>query len=285
VAEVHFHEVGATDAIVDIVGAVLGLEYLSVTRLVGSRLPLGTGFVNCRHGRIPVPAPATLALLKEVPVVGTDIEAELVTPTGAAIITGLAQGFGPQPAMQIHQCGYGAGRRKLEPGPNLLRIVLGSEKKADEAGLSDGMAQERVWILETAIDDMSAELIGFCVERLFEDGALDVALIPIYMKKNRPATLVQVICRENRKEALLNRLLADTTTTGVRHYQTHRRVLAREEKTVSTSFGKIAVKQIRLPGGRVRLAPEYEVCRAIALEKKMPLHEIYDKLMREIGDT
>ena len=284
VAEVHFHEVGATDAIVDIVGAVLGLEHLGVTETMASRLSVGTGFVDCRHGRLPVPAPATLALLGEVPVVGTGIEAELVTPTGAAIITGMAREFGPQPAMRIHRVGYGAGRRELEPGPNLLRIVLGSGK-ADEAVLPDGMAQDRVWVLETAIDDMSAELIGFCVERLFEDGALDVALIPMYMKKHRPATLIQVICREERKEALLHRLLTDTTTLGIRHHQTDRRVLAREEKTVSTSFGKIAVKQIRLPGGRFRLAPEYEVCRKIALEKKLPLREIYDKLIQEIGDA
>jgi hypothetical protein len=166
----------------------------------------------------------------------------------------------------------------------LLRIVLGSGK-ADEAVLPDGMAQDRVWVLETAIDDMSAELIGFCVERLFEDGALDVALIPMYMKKHRPATLIQVICREDRKEALLHRLLTDTTTLGIRHHQTDRRVLAREEKTVSTSFGRIAVKQIRLPGGRFRLAPEYEVCRKIALQKKLPLREIYDKLIQEIGDA
>ena len=284
VDEVHFHEVGATDAIVDIVGAVLGLDDLGVTEVIASRLPLGTGFVNCRHGRIPVPAPATLTLLKNVPVRGTDIEAELVTPTGAAIITGMAQKFGAQPAMQIDRFGYGAGQRVLKPGPNLLRIILGY-RNVGPADLPEGFEEDQVWILETAIDDMSPELIGFCVERLFVDGALDVAMLPIYMKKNRPGTLLQIICRQEHKEALLHRIFAETTTLGVRHYQSDRRILAREETTIATSFGKIAVKRIRIPGGGYRFAPEYEVCRKIALEQKLPLQTIYDKIASEVSDT
>ena len=287
VEAVHFHEVGATDAIVDIVGAVLGLDYLEVAEIIASRLPLGTGFVDCRHGRIPVPAPASLALLKDVPVFGTDIEAELVTPTGAAIITSMAEGFGAQPAMRMLQCGYGAGQRELKPGPNLLRVILG-HRNAETDDLADGLEQDQVSVLETAIDDMSPEMTGYCVEQLFEDGALDVALYPIFMKKNRPATLLQVICRPVLKEKLIHRLLTETTTLGVRHHQTDRCILARKETTVNTSFGEIAVKRVRLPDGGFRIAPEYEACRRIALENQLPLQTVYATIAREVmedGDT
>ena len=284
VDSVHFHEVGATDAIVDIVGAVLGLDYLKVTEIVASRLPLGTGFVECRHGRIPVPAPATLALLKDTPVIGTDIEAELVTPTGASIITAMASGFGVQPAMKIQQIGYGAGQRELKPGPNLLRVILGHRNAALDDPAA-GLEQDQVSVLETAIDDMSPEMIGYCQEQLFEDGALDVVLYPIYMKKNRPATLMQVISRPEQKEKLLYRLLTDTTTLGVRHYQTERCILARDEMTVNTSYGDVQVKRIQLPDGGFRMAPEYEVCRRIALEQKQPLQKIYAEIAREVSDT
>ena len=280
VEAVHFHEVGAVDAIVDIVGAVLGLDYLGVTEVHASRLPLGTGFVDCRHGRIPVPAPATVALLKNVPVVGTDIQAELVTPTGAAILTELARSFGAYPPMRIDRSGYGAGLRELNPGPNLLRIVLGGHDKAGR-DTPEGYQQDRVWVLETAIDDMTPEVLSYCVERLMGDGALDVLQFPVYMKKNRSGTVLQVICRPEQKEALLQRLLAESSTLGVRHYRTDRRKLARESATISTSFGEIAVKRILLPQGGVRFAPEFEVCRRIALEYDLPLQQVYDRIAAE----
>lgn len=189
--------------------------------------------------------------------------------------------------MQTDKCGYGAGQRELKPGPNLLRIILG-HRNPEPADLPEGFEADQVWILETAIDDMSPELIGFCVERLFEDGALDVALLPIYMKKNRPATQVQVICRQAHKEALLHRIFTETSTLGVRLFQSDRRLLVREEATIATTFGKIAVKRIQLPGGGYRIVPEYEVCRKIALEKNLPLQTIYDKIASEVsnnGDT
>jgi len=279
---VHFHEVGATDAIVDIVGTVIGLDYLQVADVSASRLPLGTGFVNCRHGRIPVPAPATLALLKDVPVVGTDIAAELVTPTGAAILRGLSQEFGAQPCMQISRCGYGAGQRRLDPGPNLLRIVLGRRHDNADAPIS-GYQQDQVWVLETSIDDMNPELLGYCVERLLADGALDVVLFPVHMKKNRPGTMLQVICRQAQTESLLERILTETTTLGVRHYRADRRILAREVIQAATSYGTIAVKRVHLPHGGVRVVPEFEVCREIAKEKNLPLQVVYDNIVREVS--
>ena len=281
--QVHFHEVGSIDAIVDVVGTALGIDYLGIEKIVASPVPLGRGFVTCSHGQLPVPAPATLAILAGVPVYGSDIPHELVTPTGAAILTGLAQRFGPMPDMVITRIGYGAGQREIEDKPNLLRIILaaGSETSTD----SDGALQEdRISIVETCIDDMNPELFGHLMDRLFADGALDVYWIPVYMKKNRPGTMLQVLCKEDGKTTVIERILSETTTLGVRYYSARRRLLWRDQLDVETKFGTIPVKRIKDPQGHIRHVPEYEVCRKIALENNLPLRLVYDTVAREAAE-
>ena len=270
---VHFHELGGVDAIVDIVGTALGAEWLGIDKVFASEIPVGKGFVDCQHGRLPVPAPATLALLDGVPVYGTGVSHELVTPTGAAIITCLAEHFGPMPKMLIRKIGYGAGSRDLKEMPNLFRVVLGELDSAFEA--------DSVMVLETNIDDMNPEIFGYVMERLFEDGALDVTWIPIFMKKDRPATMVKVICKETDRETLVRRILSETTATGVRHYWAERTKLPRKVKEVTTSYGKVHVKEVSGPSGRVSIVPEYEDCRKIALEKNVPLKVVYDTILKE----
>ncbi|MBW2435486.1 MAG: nickel pincer cofactor biosynthesis protein LarC [Deltaproteobacteria bacterium] len=279
IEEVHFHEVGGVDAIVDIVGSALCLEKLGITEVMASPLPVGSGFVDCQHGRLPVPAPATIEILKDVPLYGTDVVAELVTPTGAAIIACLAESFGPLPPVHIKKIGYGAGQRELTDRPNLLRILLGTA-----ADTTDNLQTEHISILETCIDDMNPEFFGFLMERLYADGALDVYWIPVHMKKNRPGTLVQVLCREDRKDALIQRLLSETTSLGVRYYQAARRMLAREQVTVHTSFGEVRMKRVTDPGGGRRLVPEYDVCREIALRRNIPLRSVYETIAKEAAE-
>ena len=277
--EVHFHEVGGVDALVDIVGTALCLEKLEINQVISSWIPLGSGFVDCQHGKLPVPAPATIEILKDVTVYGADVACELVTPTGAAIITSLAQSFGPLPPMHIQKTGYGAGQRELADRPNLLRIITGTP-----ASVIDGLQTDQIIILETAIDDMIPELFGFVMERLYEDGALDVCWIPVHMKKNRPGTLVQVLCTEDGKDRLIRRLLSETTSLGVRYYRAERRLLARESMIVQTSFGEIQVKRIKDLGGQERLVPEYEVCKEIALKRNLPLRVVYETIAREAAE-
>jgi len=280
VEQVHFHEVGGIDAIVDVVGTALGLDYLGIKKVLASPISLGRGFVTCSHGKLPVPVPATLALLEGVPVTGTDIPHELVTPTGAAIITSLAQRFESMPEMVIAKIAYGAGQRDIEARPNLLRLILAADPEAS-ADLGGGRQEGRISIVETCIDDMNPELFGFLMERLFADGALDVYWIPVYMKKNRPGTMLQVICKEDSQTAVIDRILSETTTLGVRYYSAHRRLLWRDELEVETSFGTVAVKRVKDPRGHIRHVPEYEVCRKIALEKNIPLRLVYDTVARE----
>jgi uncharacterized protein (TIGR00299 family) protein len=280
VDQVHFHEIGGLDAIVDVVGTALGLDYIGIKEIVASPLPFGRGFVTCSHGKLPVPAPATLGILEGVPVYGTEIGHELVTPTGAALIASLAQSFEPLPAMVIKRVGYGAGRRDFDDRPNLLRIILSEDHQLAEE--QDGKRiEDQVAIIETCIDDMNPELFGYVMDRLFEDGALDVYLIPVQMKKNRPGTMIQVLCREDCRDRLIDRVLAETTTTGVRYYRSQRRLLAREQLEINTTFGALAVKRIRDSHGNTRLVPEYEVCRKIALEQNIPLRLVYETVARE----
>lgn len=271
-AEVHFHEVGGVDALVDILGTALGIEFLGIKKVMASKIPLGTGFVSSDHGRLPVPAPATLAILTDVPVYGSGIDTELVTPTGAAIVTALAESFGPMPVMKVRKIGYGAGRRDLNPIPNLLRIVNG-DVPAPSA--------ETVVMVETCIDDMNPEIFGFIMDRLFEDGALDVYWVPIFMKKNRPGTMIQVLCRADAKEAVARRILMETTTAGIRYYDVHRQTLERKQIQLKTPFGEIPVKQIKNPDGTYRIVPEYEICRQIATEKDIPIREVYENIIKE----
>jgi uncharacterized protein (TIGR00299 family) protein len=270
---VHFHEVGGVDAIVDVVGAALGLEWLGIDKVFASDIPVGKGFVDCQHGTLPVPAPATIALLDGVPVYGAGVSHELVTPTGAAIISRLAEHFGPMPKILIRKIGYGVGTRDLKEMPNLLRVVLGELDSAFEA--------DSVMVVETNIDDMNPEIFGFVMERLFEDGALDVIWIPVYMKKSRPGTMVQVVCKEADRETLVQRILSETTATGVRYYRAERTKLPRKVKEATTSYGKVRVKEVSGPAGRVHIVPEYEDCKKIALEKNVPLKVVYEKILKE----
>jgi uncharacterized protein (TIGR00299 family) protein len=281
--DVHFHELGGIDAIVDIVGTALCLEKLGISKIKASKLPLGSGFVDCQHGKLPIPAPATIEILKDVPVYGTEATGELVTPTGAAIIVCLADSFGPLPEMSLKKTGYGAGQRELQDRPNLLRIITGTPI-SPKIDLESGLESDEIIILETCIDDMNPELFGFLMERIFEDGALDVYWIPVYMKKNRPGTMVQVLCKEDHKDILIRRLLAETTSLGIRYYQAHRRLLARDQLTVATSFGEIRVKRIKDPDGSTRLIPEYEAFKEIAVQKKIALRVVYDTIAREAAE-
>ncbi len=280
--QVHFHEVGGIDALIDIVGAALCFDYLGIEKVLASPIPLGSGFVTCRHGTLPVPAPATLDILKGVPVYGTNIAHELVTPTGAAIIVTLADAFEEMPDLIIEKTGYGAGKRNLETIPNLLRIVIGTEPVLS-GKTSGGHQEDRIVMVETCIDDMNPEVFGFLMERLFERGALDVYWIPIFMKKNRPATMVKVLCPENLQEQVMDCILSETTSTGVRFYPAHRRMLPREPIIIKTAFGEIAAKQFIELDGSARIVPEYEICRKIALDKNLPLRTVYDTILKSLG--
>ena len=282
--EVHFHELGGIDAIVDIVGTALCLEKLGINKITASKLPLGSGFVDCQHGKLPIPAPATIEILKDVPVYGTEASNELVTPTGAAIIVCLADSFGPLPEMSVKKTGYGAGQRELQDRPNLLRIITGTPV-GPEKDLKDNLQTDQIIILETCIDDMNPELFGYLMECIFEDGALDVYWIPVHMKKNRPGTMVQVLCKEDRKDNLIRRLLTETTSLGIRYYPAQRQLLARDELTITTSLGEIQVKRIKDPEGSTRLIPEYEACKMIALQKKIPLRVVYDTIVKEAAES
>ncbi len=278
--DVHFHEVGGIDAIVDIVGTVLCLDYLGIEKVIASEIPLGKGFVSCRHGTLPLPSPATLSILKGIPVYGLEIEHELVTPTGAAIITAVAESFQKMPKMKVEKIGYGAGERNLKSIPNLLRVVFGTLTDL-QAGYQGNHQKEVVVVVETCIDDMNPEFFGFLMDRLFEDGAFDVYWIPVFMKKSRPGTMVQVLCPENRRDAVINRILSETTSSGVRYYDVRRSILSREHISVDTVYGKVKVKRMKDFNGNIRIAPEYEVCKKIAIKKNIPLRVVYDTITKE----
>ncbi len=265
--DIHFHEVGAVDSIIDIVGVVYGLERLGVRRLNISPLPLGSGFVDTAHGRLPVPAPATAALLRGVPVYDAWLPFEMVTPTGAALAKHLADAFGPMPPMKLLEVGYGAGSRDLPDRPNLVRILLG---QAPAEGRTD-----TVVVLEANIDDMSPECLGYLMERLFEGGALDVAYMPLLMKKSRPATQIQVIASPERRQDLLDMLFSESTTLGVRFHYSQRRTLERDTLEVDSPWGRLRVKRALKPDGTRIILPEYEACRALARARGRPLQEIF----------
>lgn len=268
--KVHFHEVGAVDSIVDIVGAVICLELLEVERIIVSPLPLGKGFVRCRHGVIPVPAPAALELLADMETYGSDHAGETVTPTGAAILSTLADSCGLMPLMTPSGIGYGAGTRELGV-PNLLRVVLGNS--GIQAG--GGSEEETVMVLEANIDDMNPEFFDFVFERLFENGALDVFLVPIQMKKNRPGSLVRVLCPEARLHDVARVIFLETSTIGIRFDRWNRFCLEREIVRVVTEYGEIMVKLALLDGRVVNSAPEYEDCREQAKRCGVSLKNVY----------
>jgi uncharacterized protein (TIGR00299 family) protein len=273
--EIHFHEVGALDAIIDIVGAAAGIELLGIDEVHCSRLTTGYGHVDCAHGRLPVPAPATAELIRGFPSQAGDVERELLTPTGAAILTTLSRSFGPRPCFRVTSTGYGAGALDLESQPNLLRVFLGEDGAGPE--------QDQVWVVETNLDDMPAQAIGFVSERLFQAGALDVFCAPVQMKKSRPAVLLTVIVDLEHLEAVETLLLEETTTFGVRRALADRRKLAREVVAVETAHGTVRVKLGRMGGRLVKASPEYEDCRRIAEETGLPFNRVYDLAAREAG--
>lgn len=261
VDDIHFHEVGAVDAIIDVMGSVIGLSLLGVDQVYASAVRVGRGTVECAHGTLPVPAPATLELLRGVPIYGRDVESELVTPTGAAILVTLAQGYGSAPPMTIQHVGYGAGSREL-PHPNLLRLSIGTVE-----GLTADFQEDDVAVIETNIDDMAPQWYERVMERLFHAGALDVFLTPIQMKKARPAIQISVLAEEDDVRDLVSVLFAETTTIGVRLRREHRYKLSREMVQVDTAYGPIAVKVARHGSQVVNVSPEYEDCRQAAEER------------------
>jgi len=266
VDDVHFHEVGAIDSIVDIVGTAIGIEKLGIGQVYASPLPLGSGWVKTSHGRMPVPAPATLELLKGVPVASSPATSELTTPTGAAIIKTLSLSFGNMPHMEIEGTGYGIGDRSFKEIPNILRLIIG--KRTGNT--------ERLIIVETNMDDMNPQIYEYLMSRLFKNGALDVFLMPIQMKKGRPAILLKVLCSENKKGNIIDTIFEETTTIGVRTYEVERHCLERRIENVSTPYGKVRVKVAERNGKVLNIQPEYEDCKEIAEKKKLPLKEVMD---------
>lgn len=271
--EVHFHEVGAVDAIIDIVGACLGLELLEVSELTCSPLNVGGGRVEAEHGSLPVPAPATAELLKEIPIYSTGIEGELVTPTGAAIVSTLAASFGPMPAMKVERIGYGAGEKDIPGQANVTRLFVGESVEVVKP--QPGAAgDELVSVIEANLDDMSPQLYGYFVEQALAAGALDVTCSAVQMKKNRPGLLVTVLCAPESSDALAELLFEQTTTIGLRIYEARRKVLEREFVSVETPYGEVRVKVAKREGKVLNVAPEYEDCQRLAAEKSVPLKEV-----------
>ena len=268
IEKVHFHEVGAVDSIADIVGAAIGIDLLGVDRIVFSPIPTGHGFIKIAHGRCSIPAPATAELLQGIPLARCDVEAELTTPTGAAIAATLADEFGPLPSMSIQTIGYGAGDKDFKEQGNILRLLVGT---TDGQGLSD-----QIEVLETNLDDVSGEVIGHTTQALLKAGALDVYTTPIQMKKNRPATKLTVLCAASLRSAIESLLFRETTTLGIRRWTATRSKLRRESVTVETTYGPVSGKQISMLDGTERFSPEFDVCQAIAREKEIPLQEVMD---------
>ncbi len=267
VEKVHFHEVGAADSIADVVGTAVGLDLLGVDRVVASPVPTGFGRVRIAHGEVSIPAPATAELLRGIPVAESAIEAELTTPTGAAILATLAGRFGPIPSMTVCGVGYGAGQMDLPEQANVLRVILGEVAGADE---------QEVCLVETNLDDTSGEVIGYAISRLWQAGALDVFTTAIQMKKNRPGVKLSVLCRAADAPAVEGVLFRETTTMGVRRWAVARQVLARTPHRVATRWGAVEGKVGYPPQGPPRFSPEFESCRRVAAEHDLPLREVYD---------
>ena len=263
--EVHFHEVGAVDAMVDVTGAAIALEVMEIARVTASPVAIGHGHVDCDHGRLPLPAPATLELLKGIPTVPAHVAWETVTPTGAAILRTIADDFGPLPEMVPEAVGIGAGNDRSGPMPNVLRAVIGR---------AQGVGRDRVCVIETNLDDLVPEHFDHLMERLFEAGALDVGLQHLQMKKNRPGFLVRVIARPADRTAIAEQLFAESSAIGVRTSEWDRVVLEREHATVTTPYGRIAVKRVRSPGGTWRVTAEYDACKRAAREHGAALRDV-----------
>jgi len=267
--DVHFHEIGAVDSIVDVVGVCIGLHLLDIRKVVASPLPLGRGFVRCQHGMLPLPAPATLALLESTPVYDSGQQREMVTPTGAAILTTICSSYGGFPEMIIARVGYGAGLYPEDQPPNLLRIVLGQAPSE--------VAKEKLLMVETSIDDMNPELYGHLMEQFLDAGGLDVNVLPAQMKKNRPGQLLRVLVPVGLRETVLQILFSETTTLGVRIQEVERYSLPRHTIRVQTPFGNLPVKVASNPQGNYVFAPEYDACQRAARKHQVPLRQVYEE--------
>jgi pyridinium-3,5-bisthiocarboxylic acid mononucleotide nickel chelatase len=274
--KIHFHEVGAVDAIVDIVGACIGFAALGIESFACSALNVGGGTAKMAHGVLPVPAPATARLLLGKPTYSNGVQKELVTPTGAAIVATLCASFGPQPPMTVTAIGYGAGTADLEGQPNVLRLMVGEAAEKRVAAES-----ETIRVLEANLDDMNPQIYGYFLEKALATGALDVFATPVQMKKNRPGMLVTVLCKPEDEAKFHEMLFAETTTLGVRTYTAERRVLARQWETVHTSFGEVRIKVARLNGHISQASPEFEDCRKLAAAKNVPLQRVMEAALRE----
>ena len=269
--KIHFHELGGLDSVVDICGAVWGLSQMEIDHIHVSKVNVGTGFVRCEHGLLPVPAPASLSLMKGKPIYSSGVERELLTPTGAAILTTLGSSFGSLPPMRVERIGYGAGRDDL-PHPNVLRLMIGtSETTARE---------ERVMVVETNIDDMNPQFYDYIMEQMLKMGVKEIFLTPVFMKKNRPATLLTAICSPGQMPVVTEFLLRETTTIGLRWREEKRTRADRETRPFDTRYGKIRFKLARWEGTVINVSPEYEDCKRLALERKIPLKVVFEEAKR-----
>ncbi|HMS41751.1 MAG TPA: nickel pincer cofactor biosynthesis protein LarC [Pyrinomonadaceae bacterium] len=277
--KVHFHEVGAMDAIIDVVGACVGFELLEIEKFVCSKIHVGSGFVNMAHGKFPVPPPAVTELLKDFAIYSTEIEGELITPTGAAIIAAVCEESGSLNEIVIEQTAYGAGSRNYENFPNVLRLIVGSQSPKSKV---QSPKSEKLTIIETNIDDLPAQNLGFVMEKGFEIGALDCWFTPIQMKKNRPATMISILCESDKKEILTELLYTETSTLGVRVSEIERNCLPRETVKIETIYGEIDVKIARFNEKIINAKPEYDQMRQIALKSKKSLREIEREILERI---
>jgi len=279
IEEVHFHEVGAADAIVDIVCAAVGAEALGVEQFICSPLNVGSGTVTCTHGVMPVPAPATLELLKDAPIYSGEIQKELVTPTGAAIVKVLATSFGPRPMMTTEKAGYGAGSRDFAGHPNVLRISIG-EAAVSQMDTPHEIPVEPIAILEANLDDLNPQIIGYIIDQAFAEGALDAFTTAIQMKKNRPGALLTILARPENEEQLRELLFRESSTLGIRTRHEQRYALPRRHEPVNTPWGEVRMKIATLNGEVVHFAPEYEDCRRIAAEQHIALKTVMQEALR-----
>jgi uncharacterized protein (TIGR00299 family) protein len=273
VDHIHLHELGGTDTIVDVTGALLALDFLGVSHIYASPIPLGSGFIKGAHGQIPLPAPATMGLLKGLPVRKTEIKAELITPTGAALLAELVKDFSPPPEMKVEAVGYGAGTRDL-PIPNLLRVMIG------ETAETGNQNREQLILLESNLDDLNPEIYPYVMESLFNAGALDVCLLPVQMKKNRPGTQIQVLVEIQKAEDMREILFRETSTLGIRQTEIDRFSLPRNIQEVSTSFGIVRIKVAGEGTKFQKASPEYEDCQKIARENDIPLQQVYQEAVK-----
>ena len=270
IEEIHFHEVGGLDSIIDVIGSLIGIKKLGIETTYSSRIHVGTGLLECQHGVLPVPAPATLALLKGIPIYSRGIEVELATPTGVCILKTLSRSFGTMPAITVEKVGYGAGSRELEI-PNLLRVCVGESNERE-------YEKDEVIIIETNIDNVNPELLAYASEMLLKQGVLDVFMTPIFMKKNRPGTMLSVLTTEDKLDEVLSTIFAEIATLGVRIHRLERKKLSREIVSINTRFGATKVKIGKIGNHIKNIAPEYEACREIAVTWGIPLKDVYDEV-------